>query len=58
MLKQLHDAAKRVLELREGQHSLGEEIEAFAHLAEAVDGAAAELKAARKSAKKPASKKA
>jgi hypothetical protein len=30
MLKKLHDAAKRVLALRDGQHSLGEEIEAYA----------------------------
>lgn len=44
MLKQLHDAAKRVLALRDDQHSQGEEIAAFDGLDVAVKAAAAELK--------------
>lgn len=44
MLKHLHDAAKRVLALSDGQHSQGEEIAAFEGLAVAVKAAGAELK--------------
>lgn len=56
MLKKLHDAAKAVLALRDGQHSLTEETDAFENLSAAVDAAAAELKAARKASTKSKSK--
>lgn len=57
MLKKLHDAATAVLKLRDGQHSLAEEIAAYDHLAAVNADAAAEIKAARKAApKKPAAK--
>ena len=64
MLKQLHDAAKRVLDLlHDNGHSLSEEIEAYKELGDAVDKAAVELKrkpksSPKKSASKPAVKKA
>lgn len=56
MLKKLHDAATAVLKLREGQHSLGEEVAAYDALAAATADAGAELKAAKKAARKPAAR--
>lgn len=52
MLKKLHDAAKAVLSLRDGQHSLAEEIAAYEKLATAVEGAGDELRAEKRAAAK------